>query len=682
MNAYNIRAVAWTLFVFLTSVVMVENAVGKGDDAAGAWDIKRLEEEFKTPPREFSLIPFWFWNDELSNDEIAKQIESFEERGVYAFTIHPRIGLPKDSGWMSEKLLAAMRFALREAQKRNMFVMLYDEGMYPSGSSAGQVVAENKQYAARGFLRVELEPDGEKPRDKNLVVEDDWNLVDVYTRPNGTKVAVYDAPSRGVIRGLHYIGDENKNPREFSPPAADLLNPNAVDAFIRLVYQRYYDEFEQFFRDGVILGIFTDEPSILGRGPGRDMKLGNLNALPTINKYLGFDMKPFLLDLWENVDEGSAARRVQYDRAVKLALEEVYYGRIAKWCLDHNTALAGHPEGSADVGVLREFQIPGQDIVWRYIEPGEKAFDPIHSPMAKVASSVALHTGARRNLNEVFGAYGYDFTYDEMVWIINWCVVRGQNMFLPHAFYYSIRGPRKDERPPDVGPNSPWWNEYKIFADYCARLCWLNTDSKVVAPIAILVDSSQATAWGTKALMQNQLDFNYLELRSLKEDAVFRDGGIAVKDAFYRAVVLPPKLSVDDDSKKILEDLALKGRVVRWGEDSPNIENAPLVKNDGEAIGALRDLVGDDARVMDGDAMGLRVRHVVKGNVDFYFLFNEVEKNLVVALTFAADREDAKLRRWNPLDGSIEELERDPANPGRLRLSLEPWKTTILAFER
>lgn len=35
--------------------------------------------------------------------------------------------------------------------------------------------------------------------------------------------------------------------------------------------------------------------------------------------------------------------------------------------------------------------------------------------------------------------------------------VRGVNLFIPHAFYYSIEGERKGERPPDVGPNSIWW---------------------------------------------------------------------------------------------------------------------------------------------------------------------------------------------------------------------------------
>ena len=636
-------------------------------------DFLKLAAEFKEPPREFTLLPFWFWNDELSNEEIARQIASFEEHGVYGFTIHPRIGLPEDFGWMSPKLLSAMRFALSEARRRNMLVMLYDEGMYPSGSSAGQVVAENSSYAARGFIRVDLNDDG-TPVDKNIKIEEDWNFVQTYERANGTKVSIYDAPSRGVIRGLHYLGDESNRPGEFSPPASDLLNPDAVDAFIRLVYQRYYDEFEEFFKDGVIVGIFTDEPSILGRGPRRDMKPGNLRALSTIDKYLGYDFKPYFLDLWENTDSGSSKRRAEYDRAVKLALEEIYYGRISNWCVEHRVSLCGHPESSTDVGVLRKFQIPGQDIVWRYIEPGEKAFDPLHSPMAKVASSAAIHNGARRNLNEVFGAYGHDFTFEEMVWIINWCVARGQNMFVPHAFYYSIRGPRFEERPPDVGPNSPWWKDYKIFADYCARLCWLNSDSTCVAPTALLVDSDKASVWGTRTLFENQIDFNYLEFRSLIEDGTFDEQGVSVGTGRYKTLVLIPGGRVPENVGDAIATLEEQGRVVRWGEGQ--------TKTDADVVEALRQISGIDVETVSGDSKGLRARHVIKGPVDFYFLFNETETPLDVVLRFAADVEGANVKVWSPWTGDVSPLERDSDSPKDFRFSLKAYETTIVSFSR
>lgn len=74
--------------------------------------------------------------------------------------------------------------------------------------------------------------------------------------------------------------------------------------------------------------------------------------------------------------------------------------------------------------------------------------------------------GMQTNSNECFGACNrddnpWDFTGGDMKWYLDWLGVRGVNLFIPHAYYYSIVGRRKDERPPDVGPNSNWWDHYK-----------------------------------------------------------------------------------------------------------------------------------------------------------------------------------------------------------------------------
>src|SRR5690606_39934544 len=67
------------------------------------------------------------------------------------------------------------------------------------------------------------------------------------------------------------------------------------------------------------------------------------------------------------------------------------------------------------------------------------------------------------------GAYGHELTWDEMTWLAHWCFIRGVNWLFPHAFYYSVRGPRRDERPPDVGPHAAWWDRYGEYADACRR---------------------------------------------------------------------------------------------------------------------------------------------------------------------------------------------------------------------
>ena len=63
---------------------------------------------------------------------------------------------------MSEALLGFYDVAIEEAGRRGMQVVLYDEGMYPSGSSAGQVVEENPAFQAR-CLEARGLKEGEEP---------------------------------------------------------------------------------------------------------------------------------------------------------------------------------------------------------------------------------------------------------------------------------------------------------------------------------------------------------------------------------------------------------------------------------------------------------------------------------------------------------------------------------------
>ena len=68
---------------------------------------------FADPPKEFSVMPFWFWNDTLKDAEIIRQIADFEAHGVYGFVIHPRIGLPESIGWLSPRMIHFMHVAIR-----------------------------------------------------------------------------------------------------------------------------------------------------------------------------------------------------------------------------------------------------------------------------------------------------------------------------------------------------------------------------------------------------------------------------------------------------------------------------------------------------------------------------------------------------------------------------------------
>ena len=558
-----------------------------------------LHDQLITPPHEFSVMPFWFWNDQLRTDEITAQIADFEAHGVYGFVIHPRVGLPRDTGWMSDHLLYFYEVAIAEARRRNMYVILYDEGMYPSGSSSGQVVAENPAFHCRCLAKMDLSPGQELDKDHHLVA--------LVERSGGEQMAIIDRQADSVVRGIHYVGEGST---EDEPPAADLLNPDAVQCFIRHVYDKFAERFSQYF-GSTILGIFTDEPNPLGRCREQHIWPGTTGIMEHVNRILGYDFTPHLVALWcDDVPQAEHFRQ-EYLRAINIRLEETWYSQLDNWCQKHGIPLMGHPAKGDDISHLRYFGVPGQDLVWRWVLPDRpSSLQGVESTQGKCSSSAMIHLNRRRNSNECCGAYGHELTWEEMNWLANWCFVRGVNWLIPHAFYYSIRGPRRDERPPDVGPHSNWWPRYREYADGCRRLSWLNTDSVHICHVAILGGYNWLPWRTAKACFEHQRDFNYLEERHLGQDAEVDDTGIHIAGMHYQVLITEHK--ADSSAGLALRMLEETGRLIRYEQGM----------SDQELVRRIDLVVSPDVKAMPHTS-GLRVRHMVKDGQHYYLLFNE-----------------------------------------------------------
>jgi hypothetical protein len=599
------------------------------------------------PPSECSLMPFWFWNDDLSDAEIRRQIDDFAAHGVDGFVIHPRVGLPRSIGWMSDAMLRFMRVAVDEAARRGMKVILYDEGMYPSGSSCGQVVAKNPAFACRGLAMLPaLDAD---------TLPDGHHVVAQLRTAAGDEVAIIDRPIDAFIRGLHYVGE---GPAEDEPPMGDILNPDAVALVIELIHERFHATLGDHF-GSTIIGVFTDEPSPTGRLRERDVWPGTTGILGHVNRLLGYDFTPHLPALWRD-DEPDAQRfRRDYRWAVRRRMEETWYTPLSRWCAEHGVALCGHPQEGDEIGALRFFQIPGQDLVWRWVAMDEPS--ALHGPestQGKASSSAMVHLGRRRNSNEFAGAYGPQTTFAEFRWLAYWCLVRGVNLLIPHAFYYSVRGPRRDERPPQVGPNSAWWGDFKPFADACRRLCWVNTDSRHACDLAILTGPDHCPWAAAAACFRDQRDFNYLEDRLLLEAACVSDAGVAIAGMCYRVLIVEDDALLTDAVRDKLRPMIDAGRLVRWTEDAAGL--AAL------AAQLPRDVT------LEAPTPGLRVRHVVKGGAHYYLFFNEDATPIDVGVALSA----AGAAAWiDPADAAATPV------AGPLRVVLPPHEVALLRVE-
>lgn len=539
--------------------------------------VREMIDSLKNPSKEFSPIPFWFLNDRLDRTELKRQLEDFNEKGVNGVVLHPRIGLPEDFVYLSEEYFEIIHFIVESAAELDMKIVLYDEAMYPSGSAHGLVVKSNPEFSSVGITLTD------NPSDGNVIV-----------KLSGGKYIV-SKKCGGTIRGIHFGEDDGENN---APPSADILNGDAVDKFIELTHEQYYKHLSKFFGNTVI-GFFTDEPCILGRCAGRYFEW--TNGLENDITSAGGELSE-LEGLFENKPNTTTEL---YKNIVRQRLNNVYYKKLSDWCGAHNIALMGHPKESDDIDEEMYFHIAGQDLVFRWVSPEKGSVDGVHSVQAKCTSDAARHMKKRRNSNECFGVCSRNeipwyFTADDMKWYIDWLGVRGVNMFIPHAFYYSIEGKRKDERPPDVGPNNIWWKHYKLFSDYIKRISYIMTDSKNCAKTAVLCKSGDMKPDIARGFYENQKEFNYLPY-SLLDKASVKDGKLCIAGYEYEYIV---------------------------GDTDLNIKN----------------ICGAD-EVVDFDfhtsipVKELRVSHIMKNGVHMYFVVNEGE----TTLCFEADM---------PIDGT------------------------------
>ncbi|CAH1213092.1 hypothetical protein PAECIP111891_03910 [Paenibacillus allorhizoplanae] len=674
--------------------------------------LEDLKQQFIDPPQEFSPIPFWFWNDELSKEEIIRQIHDFHSKEVNGFVIHPRMGLSRKTPYLSDAYMELVEVAVSEAANLEMSIILYDEGMYPSGSACGKVVQQNSEYASRGIrmeehacgrdeIRISFDlGNGEEivsvqavlklsedtiAYESTILLDFDQDGVSFKPPEVGlwSVLFIIDTFSRGTIRGVH-LGQDDGEPD--APLAADLLNPNAVQAFITLTHERYYERLRAYFGN-TIFAFFTDEPDLLGRGHRQGLKPWTRKFL---NEFLAFGNKEHDLPvLW--FDAGEVARNIRsnYETTIRNRLARTYYKQLADWCEKHKIGLTGHPAASDDIGLLEHFHIPGQDVVWRYIAPeDDKALTGAHSTMGKCSADSARHRSKRRNLNECFGVCGKESGWalnaDNMKWYLDWLFVRGVNLISPHAFYYSIRDERRDERPPDVGPNNIWWPEYSKFSRYIKRMSWLMTDSVNAAEVAVLAQADHLPWEIAKPLYENQIEFNYLEEELLDGFCQIEKGEIRIVKQCYKVLLIENSDLVKPAIWPILESFVNQGCLlieIITEEDMRTNEFGQLRLSNANEIPEVLVNFLEKKPLLQPASPSIRISQVSKEDINFYVIVNEGETPYNGSLCTELI---GRTEMWQPWTGTLDKAQTEVFAEGcqSINFSIERRECLIIVIDQ
>jgi hypothetical protein len=504
-------------------------------------------------------VPFWFLNAPITREEIAAEFDMMRANGMREVIVHPRYGLNIE--YPSNTWFEIFGWCLEEARVRGMFLWIYDEMNFPSGTAGNTIQTRNPEFASQ-YLAVSLRDEEAGPPE--LIPE---QLLIAGRIQGGVVTKTSWIRDQEALKGLgpdwRFFECEKKRDRHY----IDTLNKNAVDAFKESTYEEYYRQFGGDFGK-TIRAIFTDEPSIYWASVGyEDWNLPYTDLLFSgFSERYGYNAQPLIPYLFYPGRE-SAGFRADFWEHVSGLFNHNYHANLGDWCREHDVIYTGHNNHEEPLryqirfqgdmfGTMKQMDIPGVD----HLTKATLGNSWISIIGHKIASSAAHHSGKSRIMSESFGNVTYDCTYLDLKKIVDWQFGLGINLLVPHAVFHSIAGPRKRESPPSFFHQSPHWEDFDAFSAYVDQLTEALTGGRHICKILIAYPlPSLWAAYQTDRktqdmeylenvlntlcieLMNFHLDFDFVDFATL-ESAQVKDSKISIADEIYDVLIVPPSL--------------------------------------------------------------------------------------------------------------------------------------------
>ena len=591
------------------------------------------------------FYPFWFWNDLLTEDEIRWQIGEMAAQGIKGFFIHSRQGLQQP--YLSEEFFQMVAVAVEAAKEHRLWVHLYDEYPYPSGVAGGEVILGNPQFYATALAQKTFDVPGGAvslplPRGQVLnctiyplhegkvdwtegrdarnhvgmvLTDESYNEMGLtrynqkrYFASNPTPTLAITLPSGSyrVFVSVQTVVETHKYWKHF----VDVLNPDAVAAFLRLTHERYYQRFSAEF-GGVIYSIFIDETE-----PGWSARLPE-----AFKKKYGYALLPLLPALQdtchpEHLKVSEALARLKYEMFCRTFEEP-----IARWCADHGLRYTGE-KPSLRLAQLRCMDIPGCDA--GHTKAGAK-MDLLGTAIrgnARAAASAAYFYGKEGALCEAYHSLGWSATLQDIKLIAEGLLLLGVPFLVPHGFFYSTHALKKHDAPPTFFFQMPYWELFHHLSrrvDCLAKHlegAYINAQVLVVEPAAGLPTRRDLEAYGSllDILMEEHIEFLLVDTDILQAGTL-GEGTLQIRDVAARVVLVPPIQVLETPLRLRLEEFEQTGGTV--------IHYDPAADRD-ELVARLLALAPPTLKIqaVSGDAAQVQATSRRRDGKHLWFLLN------------------------------------------------------------
>jgi hypothetical protein len=552
-----------------------------------------LLNDFANPGSAFRGKPFWAWNGLLEPEELRRQVRIMHRMGLGGFFMHSRVGLA--TKYLSDEWFQCIRACVDEAKKLGMEAWLYDEDRWPSGA-AGGLVTKNPKYRSH-FLALtqtrdvkELQWNGETLAAAVATIKgnDAWNVRNI---PRGKSPGTL---AQGETLLIYHVITADPSDWFNGQTYLDTLSYEAVQEFIKVTHEAYHREVGGEFGK-VVPGVFTDEPHhnwVLYTPNGSKYKVGEEILIPwtetlpdVFRKRYGYDLLPEITKVFFDVDgEQMHRQRYHYHDGLTFLFCDAFGRQIGEWCGKNNLAFTGHALCedylSLQVGIsatmrfYEHLQAPGMDLLRENRQ---------HYDTARQVSSAARQFGQTWRLTETYGCTGWDFPFAGHKALGDWQAALGINLRCQHLSWYTMEGQAKRDYPASIFYQSPWWESYGKVEDYFARIGAVMTRGEEVRDLLVIhpVESMWMlfnVGWRdnpkireldemfihlSNSLLAGNIDFDFGDEDILARHAkVKKDGRLWVNKAPYKAVLVPPMLTIRRTTLELLKTFAAAGGTV------------------------------------------------------------------------------------------------------------------------
>ena len=549
--------------------------------------------EFKNPSTKYRPLPFWSWNETLEPHILKEQILEMKEEGMGGYFMHARSGLTTE--YLSEDWYRCIETGIKTAREENLQAWIYDEEGWPSGFAGGLVTAMSKDFHAKFMTLMEYEKASDIEWDKMLAVyevekDGTFRRVSQSEIAEGKQIKKETTLKTEVVNSIHYIGIKKHIQQYY----IDVMNKAAVDAFLSVTHQAYYDRFGEYFGNE-LQGFFTDEPRFTCNRFG---ELAWSDTLPQKFRYeMGYEILDYLPMLWREY-EGYEKVRYDFWRCANDAFVISFMKNIYDWCEEHHCLVTGHimleesifGQMTSTGGVMPFYEyehIPGIDWLRRRIE------SPV---IAKQVGSVACQLGKKQVITESYALTGWNVSFEELKWILDWQFVNGVNMLCQHLMAYSLKGSRKRDYPPSHFIQQSWWKKYHKFTDYVSRLSVVLSSGNEVADVLLLhpMRSGFLAFDGTRTgkirkldnefteisniLTQNHISYHYGDETIISKYGSIKKASFIVGEVAYKTVILPTMYCIDNVTLDLLLEFHAQGGVIYSAGEFPSYTNGDMDK--------------------------------------------------------------------------------------------------------